>query len=120
VAHSQRSAILLLAGLIASGSPLPYTAVALIPLAWAGVESVLSIRARTSAQAPTRSIVSSVLSLVLVLVLTVMVLLPYVFYGAQKRLQDCTLGANTAIATADCKSRYGGLGSIFGDLLSSG
>jgi len=110
--------VLLLAGLIASGSPLPYTAVAVLPLGWAGVESVLSIRARSSAKAPTLTIVSSVLSLVLALVLTVMVLLPYLFYGSEKRLQDCTLGANTAIATADCKSRYGGLGSIFDDLLN--
>jgi hypothetical protein len=113
----------MLVGLIAAGSPLPYTAVALIPLAWAGVESVLSIRARSHVgpgSAPVAALISSVVGLVLVFVLTVMVLTPYAFYDSQKHLQDCTLGANTAIAAADCKVRYGESESILGDVLSSG
>ena len=121
VAHSRRSAVLMLTGLIAAGSPLPYTALAVVPLVWAGVESVLSIRARSTAKAPTRGIVSSVVGLVLVCVLTAMVLLPYALYGTFKSLQDCTLGANTAIAAADCNARFSSaLDSIFGGLLSSG
>lgn len=119
-AHSRRSAMLMLAGVVAAGSPLPYTAVAVIPLVWAGVESVRAIQARSNAQASTRGIVSSVLGLVLVSVLTVMVLLPYAFYGTAKGLQDCTRGANTAIATADCNAQYGGLDSILGGFLSAG
>jgi hypothetical protein len=50
-----------------------------------------------------------------------MVLLPYALYGTFKSLQDCTLGANTAIAAADCNARFSSaLDSIFGGLLSSG
>ncbi|HZY00987.1 MAG TPA: hypothetical protein VFE92_16085 [Dermatophilaceae bacterium] len=132
VAHSRWSAVLLLVGLIASTSPLPYTAAAVVPLVWAGVESVLSIRDRSAVRpAPstshsatrgrTRGIVSSVVGLVLVCVLAVMVLLPYAFYDTAKSLQDCTLGANTAIAAADCNSRfYNSLDSVFSGLLSSG
>jgi hypothetical protein len=111
--------MLMLAGLIASGSPMPYSALAVIPLAWAGVEQVLSIRARAAAPlnaplnaratpgaARTRGIVGSVVALVLVCLVSVMVLLPYAFYGTAKALQDCTLGANTAVAAADCNTRF--------------
>lgn len=119
VAHSRQAAVLMLLGLIAAGSPLPYTAVALIPLAWAGVESIRSIRARSMAQAPTRGIVASVVALVLVCGLSLVVLLPFAFYGTSKNLQDCTLAANTAIASADCNSAYNSsLDSIFSGLLS--
>jgi hypothetical protein len=94
VAHSRQSAILLLVGLIASTSPLPYTAVAVVPLLWAGVESIRSIQARSTAQSaaaeanrsPARGIVAGVVGLVLVCILTVMVLLPYAFYGMTKSL----------------------------------
>jgi hypothetical protein len=129
VAHSRQSAILMLVGLIASTSALPYSSVAVVPFLWAGVESVRSIQARSTAQttAPeanrslTRGIVASVVGLVLVCALTVMVLLPYAFYGMTKSLQDCTLGANTAIAAADCKVQFNtGLNSILSGLLSSG
>jgi hypothetical protein len=111
---------MMLAGLIAAGLPLPYTAVALIPLAWAGFESVLAIRARSAGGMQTRGIASSVIGLVLVCLLAAMVLLPYAFYGTMKGLQDCTLGANTAVAAADCNSRYGSLESIVGGFLSFG
>lgn len=120
VAHSRRAALLMLTGLIATGSPLPYSALAVIPLAWAGVESVLAIRDRHAHRAPVGGIVSSVIGLVLVCVLTAMVLLPYAFYGTMKNLQDCNLGANTAVAAADCNSRYGSLESIVGGFLSVG
>lgn len=120
VAHSRRAAVLMLTGLIATGSPLPYTALAVIPLVWAGVESVRAIQARSAQGVPTRGMVSSVMGLVLVCLLTVMVLLPYAFYGTMKNLQDCTLAANTAIAVADCNSRHGGLDSILGGFLSFG
>lgn len=130
VAHSRRAALLTLAGLIAARSPLPYTAVAAFPLAWAAVELVLSMRdrrtsdsttgtatkaptlaqtqsqTRTVARSPARGIASSVAGLILVGLLGVTVLLPYAFYGPVKDLQDCTSGANTAIATRDCNARY--------------
>ena len=120
VAHSRRAAVLMLTGLIAAGSPLPDTAAALLPLAWAGFESVLAIRARSAGGAPARSVASSVVGLVLVCLLAAMVLLPYAFYGTMKNLQDCTQGANTAVAAADCNSRYGSLESIVGGFLSFG
>jgi hypothetical protein len=116
----------MLTGLLASGAPLPYTAVAVVPLVWAGVESVLSLSAlsasgRSGPRPPTRMTVSAVVSLVLVCILTVMVLLPYAVYPAAKNRQDCLQGANTAIATADCDSRFtGDLGSVLDALLSSG
>jgi hypothetical protein len=124
-AHARRSAVLLLVGMIASTTPLPYTAVAVIPVFWAGIESVRSIGARSSAQTaarpPVRGIVSSFVGLALACVLTVVVLLPYAFYGSVKGLQDCNLGANTAVAAADCNSRFNSsLDSIFGGFLSSG
>lgn len=97
--------MLLLVGLAASWTPLPYNAVAVIPLVWAGVESVRAIRASSRDPAPRRGIVSSVIGLVLAGVLTSMVLLPYAVYGTAKRFQDCTSGANTAIAAAECDSR---------------
>lgn len=113
--HARRSAMLMLAGLVASGNPLPYTAVAAIPLVWAGVESIRAIRAMSAGRAPTRSIVWSVIGLLMVCALTAMVLVPYAVYGPAKSLQDCTSAANTAVAAADCKSRfYGGLGSFVG------
>jgi hypothetical protein len=119
VAHSRQAAVLMLVGLIAAGSPLPYTAAAVIPLVWAGVESIRSIHARSMAHAPTRGIVASAVALLLVCGLSVIVLLPFAFYGTAKNLQDCTLGANTAIATADCNSQYNNrLGSVFGGLLN--
>jgi hypothetical protein len=129
VAHSRRSAVLLLVALVASTTPLPYTAVAVIPVLWAGVESVRSIAAWSSARSTTastarpstRGIVSGFVGLGLACVLTVVVLLPYAFYGTAKNLQDCTLGANTAIAAAACNSDFNSrLDSIFGGFLSSG
>lgn len=115
IAHARRSAVLMLLGLVASETRLPYTAVAVLPLVWAGYESVRAIRAMSRGRAPTRSIVWSVIGLALVCVLTAVVLLPYAVYGPAKSLQDCTGGANTAVAMAECNSRfYGGLGSLFG------
>jgi len=113
--------MLVLVGLIASGTPLPYTAVAVVPLAWAGFESVRAIRAMSAAQAPTRSIVWSVVALVMVCALTSVVLLPYAVYGPSKALQDCTSAANTAVAMAECKSHfYGGIESFLGGLSGAG
>ncbi|MHB8186556.1 MAG: hypothetical protein ACYDDU_10830 [Dermatophilaceae bacterium] len=117
VAHARRSAMLVLVGLVAAGTPLPYTAVAVIPLVWAGVESVRAILAMSRGGAPTRGIAWSVVGLVMVCALTVLVLLPYALYGPAKRLQDCTSGANTAVAMAECKSHfYGGFESFLGGL----
>jgi hypothetical protein len=110
----------MLVGLIAAGSPLPYTAAALVPLVWAGVESILAIQARSANRAPTLSILSGVVGLVMVCALTSMVLLPYAFYGPVKNLQDCIQGANTAVAVADCNTRYGSLESILGGFLNFG
>lgn len=119
--HARRSAILMLAGLAASGTPLPYTAVAAIPLVWAGFESIHAIRAMSAGRAPTRSIVWSVIGLVMVCALTAVVLVPYAVYGPAKSLQDCTAAANTAVAKADCKSQfYGGLGSFLGGFAGAG
>jgi phosphoribosylcarboxyaminoimidazole (NCAIR) mutase len=120
MAHARQSAILMLVGLVASTTPLPWTAVAVVPLAWAGVESVRAIRAMSAGRAHTRSMVSVVIGLVLVCLLTAAVLLPYAVYGPAKRLQDCTDAANTAVATADCRSHFGGLESLLGGLLSPG
>ena len=117
MAHARRSALLMLVGLVASSTPLPYTAVAMLPLVWSGVESVRAMRAMSRGGASTRGIVWSAVGLVMVCVLAVMVVLPYVVYGPAKRLQDCTKGANTAIAVADCKSHfYGGFASFLGGL----
>jgi len=121
MAHARRSALLMLVGLVASSTPLPYTAVAVLPLVWSGVESVRAIRAMSGGRAPTRGIVWSAVGLVMVCALTVMVVLPYAVYGPAKRLQDCTSGANTAVAVAECKSHfYGGLESLLGGFLSVG
>ena len=122
VAHSRKAAMLVFAGLIAARSPLPYTAAAVIPLVWAGVELVLSIRDRavtsppalsatgapgqSARRAPARGIASSIIGLALVCILAATVMLPYAFYGTVKRLQDCAQGANTAIANRDCNARY--------------
>jgi hypothetical protein len=119
----------MLIGLVASGAPLPYTAGAAVPLVWAGVESVRSLSAFSAskragahaASVPRRMVVSTVVSLMLVCVLTVTVLLPYVVYPVAKSRQDCLVGANTAIAAADCDSRfYGGLTSLLDGLSAPG
>lgn len=114
----------MLIGLLASSFPLPLTAVAVVPLGWAAVESVLAIRAIRAApdgKASRRSMVSSTVGLALVCVLIAVVLLPYAVYGPAKALQDCTDAANTAVAAAECKSRFfGGLDSLLGGLLSAG
>jgi hypothetical protein len=121
MAHARQSAILMLVGLVASTAPLPWTAVAVIPLVWAAVESVRAIRAMSAGGAQTRSKVSSIVGLVLVCLLTAVVLLPYTVYGPAKSLQDCTDAANTAVATAECKTHfYGGLESLLGGLFSVG
>lgn len=124
MAHSRRSTVLLLVGVLAAGLPLPYSAAAVAPLVWSGFESVRAIRAirsQSATGAPTRGIVSGVIGLVLACTLATIVLLPFTVYGTAKSLQDCTAAANTAIAAADCNARfYGGLESIFGGLLSSG
>ena len=113
--------MLLLVGLAVSWTPLPYNAVAVIPLVWAGVESVRAIRSSAKGAAPRRGIVSSVFGLVLASVLTAMVLLPYTVYGTAKRFQDCTSGANTAIAAAECDSRRkSDLRPFFGGFLDNG
>ena len=119
-AQARRSAILMLVGLLASGTPLPWTAVAAVPLVWAGFESVRAIRAMSAAKAPARNKASIVIGLVLVCLLTAIVLLPYAVYGPAKGLQDCTGGANTAVAKAECNSRfYGGLESFLGGFLGT-
>ena len=110
----------MLVGLAASGTPLPYTAVAVVPLVWAGFESVQAIRAMSAGRAPARSIVWSVVGLMMVVVLTAVVLLPYAVYGPAKSLQECTGAANTAVAAAECKSAFnGGLESVIVDLLGA-
>ena len=115
MAHARRSALLVLVGLVASGTPLPYTAVAVVPLAWAGYESIRAIRAMSGGRAPARGIVWSTIGLVMVGALIAIVLLPYAVYGPAKSMQDCTGGANTAIAMADCRSQFsGGLESFLG------
>lgn len=108
MAHARRSAILMLVGLAASGTPLPYTAVAVVPLVWAGFESVRAIRAMSAGRAPARTIVWSVVGLLMVAALTSVVLLPYAVYGPAKSLQDCTRAANTAVAAAECKANFDG------------
>lgn len=121
MAHARRSAILMLVGLAASGTPLPYSAVAVVPLVWAGFESVQAIRAMSAGRAPARNIVWSGVGLVMVAVLTLVVLLPYAVYGPAKRLQDCTSAANTAVAAAECKAELNsGLESFLMDFLDSG
>jgi hypothetical protein len=108
----------MLVGLAASWAPLPYNAAAVIPLVWAGVESVLAIRASSSVPGPKRRIMSGVVGLVLATVLTSTVLLPYAVYGTAKRFQDCSTGANTAIAAAECDSqRKSDLQPFFGGFL---
>jgi len=110
MAHSRRSAMLLLAGLAASTMPLPYTGLAAVPLVWAGVESIRAIRAMSGGRAPARGIMWAVIGLAMVCALTVTALLPYAVYGPAKNLQDCLKGANTAVATAECKTHfYGGV-----------
>lgn len=105
--------MLVLVGLVGSSAPLPYTAIAVVPLVWAGVESVRAIRAMSMARAPRRGIVWNAVGLFLVCTLTVVVLLPYAVYGPAKTLQDCTSGANTAVAAAECKTHfYGGFESF--------
>jgi len=107
----------MLVGLVAYSTPLPYTAVAVLPLVWSGVESVRAMRAMSAGGAPTRGIVWSAVGLVMVCALSVMVLLPYAVYGPAKRLQDCTSGANTAVAAAECTSHFnGGFASFLGGL----
>src|SRR5659263_514117 len=69
MAHARRSALLMLVGLVASSTPLPYTAVAVIPLVWSGVESVRAMRAMSRGGASTRGIVWSAVGLVMVCVL---------------------------------------------------
>jgi len=98
----------MLVGLAASGTPLPYTAVAVVPLVWAGFESVRAIRAMSAGRAPARTIVWSVVGLLMVAALTSVVLLPYAVYGPAKSLQDCTRAANTAVAAAECKANFDG------------
>ena len=124
VEHARLSAVLMVVGLIVSSVPLPWTAAAVAPLAWAAVESVRAIRAiraTPGGKASTRTMVSSIIGLVLVCLLTAVVLLPYAVYGPAKGLQDCTDAANTAVAAADCQSQFrGGLESVFGGLLSAG
>lgn len=100
--------MLVLVGLVASSTPLPYTALAAVPLVWAGVELVRAILAMSRGKAPIRGIVWSVIGLVMVSALTVLALLPYAVYGPAKSLQDCTSGANTAVARAECKSHFSG------------
>src|SRR5665811_161092 len=94
MAHARRSALLMLVGLVASSIPLPYTAVAVLPLVWSGVESVRAMRAMSAGGAPTRGIVWSAIGLVMVCVLAVMVALPSVVSGPAMKLPDCTKGAN--------------------------
>lgn len=121
MAHARRSAILVLVGLLAAGTPLPYTAVAVVPMVWAGVESIRAIRAMTGGRAPTSGIVWNVIGLVMVCGLTAVVLLPYAVYGQAKTLQDCTDRANTAVAMAECKAQFSrGFGSLLDGLPGSG
>ncbi|MEO8555280.1 MAG: hypothetical protein ABI474_01310 [Actinomycetota bacterium] len=108
MAHSRRSAILLLAGVVATSMPLPYTGLAAVPLVWAGVESIRAIRAMSGGRAPARGIVWSAIGLAMVCALTVSALLPYAVYGPAKGLQDCLKGANTAVATGECKAHFYG------------
>lgn len=111
----------MLVGLVASGAPLPYTAVAVVPLVWAGFESVKAMRAMSAGRAPARGIVWSAIGLVLVAALTLVVLLPYAVYGRAKSLQDCTSAANTAVAAAECKSQFnGGLEQLIGGVPGAG
>lgn len=119
VTHSRRAAILMLLGFLGAGIPLPWTAVALIPLALAGVESVRALQAMSRGGAPTRVTVWSGLGLALIVAMALVISVPYLFFGASMGYQHCLEGANTAVASAQCEADFSnGLQGVLGDLLT--
>lgn len=104
----------MLLGVLGTAIPLPWRAVALLPLLLAAVESVRALRAMAKAHAPARFVIWTVLGLVLVSFFAFVVVVPFFFYDATKAYQDCMLGANTATAAAQCRTTFlGGLQNLF-------
>lgn len=116
-AHVRRASVLLVAGFLASALSLPWTALALLPLGWSAYESMRALLQMRAAHAPGRALALPVFGLVVTGMLAASVVLPYAFYDATKSYQDCIAGANTQVATAQCRtSLYGGLRPMLGEL----
>ncbi|WP_052591273.1 hypothetical protein [Luteipulveratus mongoliensis] len=105
--HSRRAAFYLFLGFMASLMPMPYNLVALVPLAFAVWESVRCLQALGTAGAPRAMRVWSGIGLALTVMLTVMVAIPYAFYGSTRDYQDCLAGANTHAAESACRTQFG-------------
>lgn len=111
--HARRAGLLMLLGAVAVGVPLPWTALALLPLGLAAVESVRGLRAMSGGRAPTRVVVWTGMGLALTVAMTLMASLPFVFYDTSKNYQDCIVGANTSTAAAQCRTDlYDGLTGV--------
>lgn len=113
VQHARRAAVLMLLGALAAGVPLPGTALALLPLGLALVESVRALRAMGGGRAPARVVAWTGMGLALTVGMVLLAVLPFLFYDTSKRYQDCIVGANTSTAAARCRTDlYDGLSGV--------
>ena len=113
IQHARRAGLLMLLGAVAAGVPLPWTALALLPLGMALVESVRGLRQMRGGRAPARVVTWASMGLALTVAMTVLALLPFAFYDTSKNYQDCIAGANTSTAAAQCRTDlYAGLNGV--------
>lgn len=113
--HARRAGVLMLVGALAVGVPLPWTALALLPLGLATVESLQALREMKRGRAPRRVVAWAGAGLALTVVMALLTVLPFAFYDTSKRYQDCMVGANTETAAAQCRSDlYAGLTGVLG------
>ncbi|HEX8971070.1 hypothetical protein [Oryzihumus sp.] len=113
MAHARRAGLLMLVGALGVGVPLPWTAIALLPLGLSVMEAVRALRAMSGGRAPARVVAWTSTGLVLAVVMGVATAAPFAFYDSSKRYQDCMVGANTSAAAAQCRADlYDGLTGV--------
>jgi hypothetical protein len=93
----------MLAGLAALTMPFPWVGVALLPLAWAAVESVRAMRAMRAGDAAPGAQAWTMTGFALILLMMASVGWPFIFFGASMEYQRCLEGANTGPARAECR-----------------
>lgn len=101
--------------LFAGGLPLPQRAITVAPLVVVMVVAVREMRRLTRVAAPALTRFGPMMALGLSVLLLLGAITQAVFYGPQKRYEDCMSGANTNTAQAVCAQDR--QRSVFGALL---
>ncbi|NHN56607.1 hypothetical protein G9U51_12535 [Calidifontibacter sp. DB0510] len=104
--QSRRATGYLLLAFLASFMPVPFNAVAFLPLTASLVASARCYGALREASAPRNARWWTISGMAITAMLGVSLALPYIFWGAAAPYRDCLEGANTKAAVTACDNRF--------------